>query len=150
MNRHLLLALFICLVVGGGWAIGYVTRPDSWYAGLTKPAFNPPGWIFGPVWTALYVMIAIAGWRLSQLGHGATTMKLWWAQLALNFLWSPTFFAMHRIGLALVVIILLLSTVLALIRVAWPQDRAAALLLLPYAAWVAFATILNAAIFVLN
>ena len=91
MSRLASLIPFIVLVVGGGLAIGYLTSPDAWYAQLAKPAINPPGWVFGPVWTALYVAIAIAGWRLWQSARDGSPMKLWWAQLALNFLGSPVF-----------------------------------------------------------
>lgn len=101
MNRFGSLALFLFLVIGGGLAIGYLTAPGEWYACLAKPSFNPPGWIFGPVWTVLYVLIAVAGWRIFERDRPGWQTRLWWAQLALNFLWSPVFFAAHRIGLAL-------------------------------------------------
>jgi tryptophan-rich sensory protein len=138
MNRWITLIGFFILTVGGGLAIGFLTAPGEWYGGLAKPAFNPPNWLFAPVWTVLYGLIAVAGWRI------------WWVQLGLNFLWSPTFFAAHRIGLALVVILLLLAAILAFIIMSWRQDRAAAWLFAPYAAWVAFASVLNAAIWLLN
>lgn len=150
MNRWLSLLGFFALVIGGGLAIGYLTAPGQWYAGLAKPSFNPPNWIFGPVWTVLYVLIAVVGWRTFERGRGGWPMRLWWAQLALNFLWSPVFFAAHRIGLALVVILLMLATNLSFIRTVWRQDRMAAWLFAPYAAWVAFASVLNGAILMLN
>ena len=141
---------FLLLVVGGGLLIGSVTAPEEWYAGLEKPAFNPPGWMFGPVWTVLYVLIAVAGWRIWQRDRGGLAMKLWWAQLALNFLWSPVFFSAHWIGVALVVVLLLLATIIAFIGVARRRDRVAAWLFVPYAAWVAYASALNASILALN
>jgi tryptophan-rich sensory protein len=150
MKHPVSLILFLVLVAGGGIAIGYLTAPGEWYAQLAKPAFNPPGWIFGPVWTGLYVLIAIAGWRVWQRDGGGWPMKLWWMQIVLNFSWSPVFFSAHRIGLALVVILLLLGAILAFIAAAWRQDRVAAWLFAPYAAWVAFASILNASILMLN
>jgi benzodiazapine receptor len=150
MNHRVSLILFLVLVLGGGLAIGYLTAPGEWYAQLTKPAVNPPGWIFGPVWTVLYVIIAVAGWRVWQRDRGGWPLKLWWAQLALNFLWTPIFFANHRIGLALVVILLLLAAILAFIATASRQDRVAAWLFAPYAAWVAFASVLNASLLALN
>jgi benzodiazapine receptor len=143
------LALFLAIVVGGGLAIGFVTRPDAWYAALVKPSFNPPNWLFGPVWTTLYVMIAVAGWRVWRGGDSAA-LRLWWVQLALNFAWSPAFFAMRNIGLALIIVLLLLLTIALFVRYAWGRDRTAALLFLPYAAWVSFASLLNAAIYLLN
>lgn len=150
MNRYATLILFVGLVLGGGLLIGFITAPGDWYAGLAKPAFNPPGWVFGPVWTVLYLMIAVAGWRRWQRGRHTSAMYVWWAQLALNFMWSPVFFAAHRIGLALVVILLLLATISTFIGTAWRQDRVAACLFAPYAAWVAFASLLNASIWVSN
>jgi tryptophan-rich sensory protein len=144
------MTLFLLLVVGGGLAIGFFTAPGEWYAGLAKPAFNPPNWIFAPVWTLLYVLIAVAGWRIFERDRNGWPMKLWCGQLTLNFLWSPVFFAAHRIGLALIVILLLLAAILAFLAAAWRQDRTAVWLFAPYAAWVAFASVLNAAIWLLN
>ena len=91
--RYLALAAFLVVVLGGGSLIGLMVRPDTWYATLDKPPFNPPNWVFAPVWTALYVMIAIAGWRVwLRDGFHARTMILWLMQMALNFAWTPMFF----------------------------------------------------------
>jgi tryptophan-rich sensory protein len=150
MNRWIALIGFCVLTLGGGLAIGFLTAPGQWYAGLAKPAFNPPDWLFSPVWTVLYALIAVAGWRTFERDRGGWPMRLWWAQLGLNFLWSPTFFAAHLIGLALLVVFLLLAAVVAFIILSWRQDRVAASLFAPYAAWVAFASVLNAAIWLLN
>ncbi len=150
MQRLASLTLLLVLVVGGGLAIGFLTAPDEWYARLAKPAFNPPNWIFAPVWTILYVLIAIAGWRIFERDRRSWPMKLWWGQLALNFLWSPVFFAAHQVGFALIVVLLLLAGIVAFIAAAWRQDRAAAWLFAPYAVWVAFASVLNGAIWLLN
>ncbi len=149
-SRLLGLILFLALVLGGGTVIGIVTAPGPWYAALAKPSFNPPDWLFGPAWSVLYVMIAIAGWRLWNRARSSAAMKLWWLQLVVNFLWSPVFFAAHRIDLALVVVLLMLLSILAFIAAAWRTDRIASLLFLPYAAWVAFAALLNAALWRLN
>ena len=150
MRPYFTLALFILLVLGGGTLIGLMTLPGEWYAGLAKPPFNPPNWIFAPVWTLLYIMVAVAGWRTLQRGPRSAAMAVWFIQLALNFIWSPVFFGAHRPGAALVVIVALLATILIFIVMRWPRDRAAALLFAPYAAWVAFATLLNGAIWTLN
>ncbi len=144
------LLAFLAIVLGGGLAIGIVTAPGAWYAGLIKPAFNPPNWIFAPVWTTLYVMIAIAGWRVWRQGHNSAPMQLWLVQLALNFTWSPVFFLAHRIDIALGVIVLLLITIVGFIMLTWRRDRIASVLFVPYAAWVAFASVLNGAIWLLN
>ncbi|TXR48730.1 TspO/MBR family protein [Phyllobacterium endophyticum] len=149
MSRSQALLLFLVLVVGGGLAIGYVTLPGEWYAGLAKPAFNPPNWVFAPVWTILYVLIAIAGWRVWDRGL-SFPQALWWAQLALNFLWSPTFFGFQQMGLALLVIVLLLVTIAGFIKATWNAERISAVLFIPYLLWVAFATLLNASLWWLN
>jgi len=150
MNSALLFLVFVTVVLGGGTLIGFVTRPGKWYAGLTKPTFNPPNWVFAPAWTALYVLVAIAGWRTFMHGGFSAAMLLWLGQLALNFSWSPVFFGARRPGLALVVVITLLGLIVSFIALQWETDLVSALLFLPYAAWVAFATLLNTAIWRLN
>src|SRR5262249_7980269 len=150
MREKAALIVFIVAVVGIGLVIGLTNIPGDWYASLNKPSFNPPNWIFGPVWTVLYVLIAIAGWQCwTQSRHG-TAMKVWFVQMILNFLWSPVFFGAHLPTAALVVIALLLVAIVAFIALAWRRIHIAALLFLPYAAWVAFATLLNASIVALN
>ena len=142
------LIFFLVLTIGGGLLIGFITRPDEWYADLSKPWFTPPNSIFGPVWTLLYVMIAIAGWR--TFVHGGAEIVVWTIALALNFAWSPIFFRLHNPLAALFVILSLLATIVAFIALSWPRDVLSALLFAPYAAWVFFATLLNAAIWRLN
>ena len=148
------LPAYLLLVVGGGLLIGALTAPGPWFAALHKPSFNPPNWLFAPVWTALYVLIAVAGWRIGSrrsAGRAASLApRLWWLQLGLNFLWSPVFFAAHRIDIALAVIALLLLSIVGFIAAAWRRDRVAAVLFVPYALWVAFALALNAAFYGLN
>jgi translocator protein len=148
--KYLPLALFILLVVGGGSLIGATNTPGPWYEALAKPPFNPPNWIFGPVWSILYVMIAVAGWRIWRMKQTGGAMAVWWLQLGLNFLWSPVFFTVQSIGGALVVVLAMLASILAFIVLAWNRDRLSALLFIPYAAWVSFATLLNASILYLN
>jgi benzodiazapine receptor len=150
MQRFVVLAVFLLLVVGGGLLLGGLSVVGDWYGNLAKPAFNPPPWVFGPVWTVLYVFIAIAGWLVWQRDRSGWAMRLWAVQLLLNFLWTPVFFGAHRIGLALVIILLTVVAILSFVVSAWRKHRAAAVLFLPYAAWVAFASVLNAAIFLLN
>jgi benzodiazapine receptor len=150
MSDRLKLLLFIAGVVLVGWLIGWVNVPGAWYAALQKPAFNPPNWVFAPVWITLYILIGIVGWRVwTQLEDGRLR-SLWTAQMALNFSWSPVFFGAHRIGLGLIVILLLLATLVAFISCARSRDRVSAWLFVPYVAWVGFASLLNAAIWWLN
>ena len=146
----LLLAVFLAIVIGVGAVIGISTAPGEWYAGLNKPLFNPPNWLFGPVWFALYVLIAIAGWRTLLQQPSGTAMKLWYGQMALNWVWSPVWFGLHALWPAFVIIIAILATIVAFIATRWKDDRVSAWLLVPYAAWVAFASLLNLSIAVLN
>lgn len=148
--KSLSFAVFLIAVLGGGILIGFTTPPGQWFAELAKPPFNPPGWIFGPVWSVLYICIAVAGWRQWLADRGGPALKLWLVQMALNFLWSPLFFGAQRIDLAFAVILLLLVTILLFVRSTWARDRVSALLFLPYAAWVGFATVLNGSILYLN
>lgn len=150
MNRYVSMSLFLALVLGSGLVLGFLAAPGEWYAQLTKPSFTPPGWLFGPVWAVLYVLIAVAGWRTFERDRSGGLMKLWWLQLALNFLWTPVFFGAHQIGLALVLILLMLAVILGFIVKAWRLDPVAVWLFVPYCAWVAFASLLTGSIWALN
>jgi translocator protein len=150
-KKHALtLILFVVLTVAGGGLIGYLSIPGPWYQDLQKPGFNPPNWIFGPVWTALYVLIGIAGARVYIRERGNWLPGLWFIQMALNFAWPPVFFALHRPDMALLLLAAMLLTILTFIAMAWSRERPSALLFLPYAAWVSFAGLLNGAIWWLN
>lgn len=130
-----------------------VTSIPTWYAALNKPSFNPPSWVFGPVWTVLYTLMAVAAWliwRTPASPRRTTALWLYAVQLVLNFLWTPVFFRYHDLGLALAIIVLLWLAILATTIRFWPLSRPASWMLLPYLAWVAFATALNFAIFRLN
>lgn len=148
------LAVFIAINFAvsalGGWATA--ASVGTWYPTLAKPAFNPPNWIFAPVWSALYLMIAIAAWRVWRRGGGEARLALtvYAVQLALNLSWSFVFFGARLIGPALAVIAALLAAILANAFLFWRIDRVAGALLVPYAAWVSFATLLNAALWRLN
>jgi tryptophan-rich sensory protein len=124
-----------------------------WYAGLRKPSFNPPNWVFAPVWTVLYVLIALSAWlvwRRAGWHDGRRALSLWFVQLALNVAWTPVFFGSHRIALALAIIVCLLAAIAGTILAFRRHHALASAMLLPYLAWVAFATLLNASIWQLN
>ena len=143
-----LLVFFLVLVLGVGSTIGVLTAPSDWFASLAKPPFNPPNWVFAPVWFTLYVLIALAGWRTFLQAPTSPQMWLWAGQMALNWLWSPTWFTLHLLWPAFVVLVLML--VLGFIAVSWRRDRVASGLFIPYAAWVVFAGLLNFSIALLN
>jgi tryptophan-rich sensory protein len=144
------LVVFVVVVVGLGGLIGTQSIPGAWYEGLQKPPFNPPNWIFGPVWFTLYVMIGIAGWRVWIRDRTGAAMKLWVAQMLLNWAWSPVWFIGQMLWPAFAIIVLMLAAILAFIAVNWRQDRIASMLFVPYASWVAFASVLNLSIAILN
>lgn len=151
-QRFLALAGWLALTYCAA-ATGVFVSTGGWYAALVKPAWNPPGWLFGPVWTLLYAMMAVAAWLIWQKGGWKTQKRalvLYLVQWALNALWTPLFFGLHQPGWAFAEILVLDMVVLATLLAFWPVRRAAALLLLPYAAWIAFATVLNFTIWQLN
>lgn len=150
------LAIAILPVVAVSLAGSAATVPQipSWYAGLAKPAFNPPNWIFGPVWTALYALMALAVFRILRVPIGTPgrrrALVLYHLQLLLNFGWSFAFFGANSPLLGMLVIVPLLITIIATMAAFRPLDRLAANLFWPYLAWVGFATLLNASIWWLN
>lgn len=134
-------------------ALGALFPPDAWFAAIVKPSWQPPNWLFGPVWTVLYALMSVALWRLWTKENSparATALVLFAAQLTLNALWSPVFFGAHAIGAALVIIVLLDALVIATIYAFARVDQWAACLLIPYLGWISFATALNGALWILN
>lgn len=134
-------------------AFGGLFMPGEWYASLKKPAWNPPNWIFGPVWTALYTMMAIAAWVVWRSGGWAkqrAVLGLFLLQLMFNALWSPLFFGMKNPALAFADIVLLWIALLATLAAFWRVGLLAGVLLLPYLAWVTFASVLNFTLWQLN
>jgi len=133
--------------------IGARFSPGDWYQGLAKPGWTPPDGVFPPVWTALYALMGIAAWlvwRRTGLAGGALPLGIFALQLILNVLWSWLFFGLHRPGAAFFEIILLWCAILATAAAFLGHSRAAGALLLPYLAWVGFASLLNFAVWRLN
>lgn len=150
MPKALYYVLFPVAVVLIGGVIGYLTAPGAWFQTLNKPFFQPPDWLFAPVWTTLYVLIGIAGARVYTRPNSAGLQGLWLVQMVLNFLWSPLFFTAQSPTIALFVIILMLAAIYAFLWMVKPKDKISFWLFVPYAAWVSFATVLNLAIVWLN
>ncbi|CAM3507266.1 benzodiazepine receptor TspO [Flavobacterium saliperosum S13] len=157
MNKitRILTVVVTCLCIG--YFSGIITREsiEVWYPTLVKPGFNPPNWIFAPVWSALYVMMGIAAgmvWNRIETDriNVRKGLRFFAIQLALNFLWSYLFFGLHNPLLALVELIVLWLMIFETYVVFKKVDKIAGMLLLPYLGWVTFAGILNAAIFWLN
>jgi translocator protein len=134
-------------------AFGGLFRPDNWYAQLHKPSWNPPGWIFAPVWTLLYTIMAIAAWQVWKQGGWTARrvpLSLFLLQLVFNALWSWLFFGLHQPALAFVDILLLWTALLATTLAFGKVQRSTGLLLVPYLAWVSFAAALNFVLWRLN
>ena len=137
----------------GAAAIGGLFMPGEWYAQLRKPSWNPPSWIFGPVWTALYIMMSVAAWLVWKRGGfkvQRVALSLFLLQLLFNALWSPLFFGLHNPGLAFVDIVLLWLALLATLLAFARTSVLAGSLLMPYLAWVTFASALNWTLWRLN
>jgi len=149
----LVLLVGLCLGVGGLGGAVTAESVTTWYATLNKPSFNPPNWIFGPVWTALYILMGVAAWRVWRSADRDTArgpLAVFALQLAVNLGWSVAFFGLRNPGLAVVVILALDLLVLATALMFRRIDRLAAWLLVPYLAWISFATLLNVTIWRLN
>ena len=154
---HKTLQFFLCLlspfVVGTISGIATANNINNWYANLIKPSFNPPNYLFGPVWTLLYLLMGISFYLIlnsSTKTKRANAIKLFWIQLFLNFIWSFLFFQFHFLGIALIEIGFMWISILLMITSFYTLNKTAALLQLPYLLWVSFASLLNASIWFLN
>lgn len=150
----LIFSIVICESAGFIGSIFTAPSIPGWYANLEKPALNPPSWVFGPVWTVLYLLMGISLfliWRASKKhNERKKALTLFGVQLALNAIWSPLFFGAQNPGVAFVVIIAMWITILLTILAFFKINRPAAYLLIPYLAWVTFASYLNYGIWILN
>lgn len=154
-RAYLALAGFVavCMMVGAIGGLSTASSVGSWYQTLEKPAFNPPDWVFGPVWTILYMMMGVAGWlvwRRAGFFEGRVALRLFATQLLLNLLWTFLFFGLRAPAVAFFEILLLAIGIAATIAAFRRIDRRAAWLMAPYLAWVLFAALLNGAIGYLN
>ncbi|OGE31019.1 TspO protein [Candidatus Daviesbacteria bacterium RIFCSPHIGHO2_01_FULL_44_29] len=150
----LIISVISCELVGFLGTSFTISAIPTWYATLSKPFFAPPNWIFGPVWTLLYLMMGVAfyliwkqGWKKKKV---KTAGNYFLAQLVLNFIWSPIFFGLRSPLIALLVIVAMWALIVLTMKKFYPLSRLASYLLIPYMLWVSFAILLNAAIVVLN
>lgn len=146
--------LAIPLSIGAIGAYFTASSVDTWYRTINKPSFNPPDFIFGPVWTSLYIMIGISAYlvwqKRDQIEQFPRTVAIYLIQLVLNLLWSFIFFYAHELGMALIEIVMLLAVIIINARVFYKIDKIAGLLFIPYIVWVSFASVLTYCIFSLN
>ena len=150
MTRFLVLIAFVLVLQGVGYLLGTSFPADEWYASLEKPFFNPPSWLFGVVWPILYLLVAVAGWRVFTSDPQIPGWGYWLGQLAFNWAWTPVFFGLHLVFWGIWVIVggLLLS--IGFMVRTWPHDKLASLCFAPYVAWLSFALLLNVSIWWLN
>lgn len=146
----LLVFLIICLGAGGLGAIATTPEIESWYQTLAKPAWNPPDRLFGPVWTTLFIMMSVAGWLVWRRPDSQVALVLFGVQLVLNIAWSWIFFGWHQPGWAFVEIVVLWLAIVATLVACFRISTAAGWLLVPYLAWVTFASALNFTIWRMN
>ena len=145
MDSFSSLIFFVAVSFAAG-ATGLIFRPGNWYRQLDKPWWRPPDWLFGPVWTVLYALIGLSGWlvwREAGLFGATLPLSVYAVQLILNAAWTPIFFGLHRLGLATAEILVLWASIVATIVLFYPISSTAALLLVPYLAWVSFASVLT-------
>lgn len=150
MAKFLTLIAFVVVVQALGALIGLSFPAEEWYQVLNKPFFNPRPQLFGVVWPVLYLLVAIAGWRVF-ISEGKTPgWGFWVGQMVLNFAWSPIFFGLHQVFWAMFIIGGALALSVGFISVTWGRDKLAAFCFIPYTAWLAFALLLNFSIWWLN
>ena len=147
-----ILGLLILLTLGIGWMGSRATLPEipTWYAQLNKPSFNPPNYLFGPVWSTLYLLMAISQWMVWKSNQNKLTKIFFFFMLFSNALWSPVFFKYHQLGWGLVVIAFYLIALGSWVRCLYQENKTAAYLQAPHVLWVSFATVVNASIYLLN
>ncbi|HOP27388.1 MAG TPA: tryptophan-rich sensory protein [Candidatus Sabulitectum sp.] len=149
MKTWIVLAVWIAVSLSAGF-IGSRFPPGEWYQGLEKPSWNPPSWVFGPVWTLLYILMGIAVWLVWKERGFSAGVYLFIAQLVLNAVWSWLFFGLNRPDLAFYEILVLWVLILATMIVFWRVRPAAGALFVPYILWVSFASVLNHTLWKLN
>ena len=154
MTKNKYLSLFIILLITFlASAIGGFTTTsfkEPWYSQIILPSFNPPSWVFAPVWTTLYVMMSVAIWKIWINSFDLELLKLYFIHLFFNGTWSVVFFGFHQIGLALVNLIIIIIFIVMLMKKYLMKDRLSFYLMIPYFLWSSYALILNSSIFLLN
>tara|TARA_Y200000002_G_scaffold29455_1_gene22000 strand:- start:12 stop:476 length:465 start_codon:yes stop_codon:yes gene_type:complete len=154
MTKNKYLSLFLILLITFlASAIGGFTTTsfkEPWYSQIILPSFNPPSWIFAPVWTILYIMMSVAIWKIWINSFDLKLLKFYFIHLFFNGTWSIVFFGFHQIGLALVNLIIIIIFIIMLMKKYLTRDRLSFYLMIPYFLWSSYALILNSSIFLLN
>ena len=150
MSRFLLLIVFIAVLQLVGGLLGYLFPADAWYVALDKPFFTPSGQTFGLVWPILYLLIAIAGWKVFISGGETPGWGFWTLQMIFNWAYTPILFGAHLLFWSIWVLLGTLIFAIAFTVTTWNRDRLASLCFVPYVAWLGFALILNISLWAMN
>ena len=151
-NKYLSLAIIILITFSASFIGGYVTTSfkEPWYSEIILPSFNPPSWVFAPVWTALYIMMSLAIWRVWVKLSDKKILAIYFYHLFFNATWSVIFFGFHLIELALFNLIIILFFIIKLMQIYFKKERFSFYLMVPYLLWSSYAFILNLTIAILN
>ena len=151
-NKYLSLTfiLLITFLASGIGGFTTATFKEPWYSQIILPSFNPPSWVFGPVWTVLYILMSVAIWRIWIKFYDNKILNLYFFHLFFNMIWSIIFFGFHQIGLALLDLVLILIFIVLLMKIYYSKDKISFSLMVPYFLWSSYALVLNFNIFILN
>ena len=151
-NKYLSLIIILLITFLAPMIGSYATTvfKEPWYSEITLPSFNPPSWVFGPVWSTLYLLMSFAAWKVWTNNFDKKLLKIYFIHLIFNSSWSIVFFGFHQIGLALLNLIIILIFIIILMKEYFIKDKISFYLMVPYASWSSYALVLNSAIFVLN
>ena len=151
-NKYLSLLLILLITFAASIIGGFTTASfkEPWYSEIILPSFNPPSWVFAPVWTTLYIMMSVSIWKIWINSFDSNILKLYFIHLFFNGMWSILFFGFHEIGLALINLIIIIIFIVLLMRKYLSRDKVSFYLMIPYLLWSSYALILNSTIFLLN
>ncbi len=149
-SLSLVFILLITFIASGIGGFTTATFKEPWYSQIILPTYNPPSWVFGPVWTTLYILMSVAIWRVWIIYYDNKILKLYFFHLFFNMIWSVIFFGFHQIGLALLDLIIIIFFILLLMKIYYLKDKISFTLMVPYFLWSSYALILNFSIFILN
>ena len=151
-NKYLSLIIILLITFLAPMIGSYATTvfKEPWYSEIILPSFNPPSWVFGPVWSTLYLLMSLAAWKVWTNNFDKKLLKIYFIHIIFNSSWSIVFFGFHQIGLALLNLIIILIFIIILMKEYFRKDKISFYLMVPYVSWSSYALVLNSAIFVLN
>ena len=151
-NKYLSLVLILLITFIASALGGFTTAAfkEPWYSEVILPSFNPPSWVFAPVWTILYLMMSVAIWKIWINSFNLKILKLYFIHLFFNGTWSIVFFGFHQIGLALINLVIIIIFIILLMKSYYVRDKVSFYLMTPYLLWSSYALILNSSIFLIN